>query len=372
VNHRLGPLGYLHLGEIAGADHARSGNVGMLDLVASLEWVRDNIAAFGGDPGNVTIFGESGGGMKVSLLMVMPAARGLFHKAVVQSGPGLRIQSQRRATELARGMLAELGIEEDRATDLLDQPADALVKAQNGAAQRAGAGGRMTFGPFVDGTDIPMWLSDALVDGTAADVPLMIGTTRDEATLTLAGDPVLKDPSLLDEAEVARRVSIFTKAPGAERGIIDAYKAAEPEATNLDLLIAAQSDAFMRIPSIRLAERKLKGGTAPVFSYLFTWEAGPLRASHGFELPFVFDNIHEPVLHPSASRQALADAMSEAWIAFARSGDPGHDGLDDWPAYDTDDRATMIFDRGDCHLELDPLAARREAWDGVEIRGVPL
>src|SRR5262249_9648842 len=131
------------------------------------------------------------------------------------------------------------------------------------------------------------------------------------------------------------------------------------------------SDAFMRVPSIRFSECKLEGGgQSPVFMYFFCWAAGPLRSSHGYELPFVFDNIHEPVIKPSVSRHELADRMSEAWLAFARARGPSHDGLDDWPAYNVDDRPTMVFDRDDCHLELDPLSAQRQAWDGIPIQGL--
>ena len=129
-----------------------------------------------------------------------------------------------------------------------------------------------------------------------------------------------------------------------------------------DLLIAMQTDAVMRMPSIKLAERKLSGGDAPVWMYLFTWAAGVMRSGHGYELPFVFDNVHEPVLHPSASRQQLADRMADAWVAFARNGDPNHDGLADWPPYDLDARPTMLFDREVCRVEDDPWAAERQAW----------
>jgi para-nitrobenzyl esterase len=195
--------------------------------------------------------------------------------------------------------------------------------------------------------------------GEAADVPLMIGTTFDEATLFLAGEPALSDPALMSDDDLDTRAQMFgDRAPT----LLAAYRASRPDATPIDLLLALQTDATMRMPSIRLAERRLAGGAAPVWMYLFTWAAGPLRSGHGFELPFVFDNVHEPVMHPSASREQLAERMAGAWLAFARHGDPNHDGLADWPPYDLDDRPTMRFDRGECDVLQDPWGAERLAW----------
>jgi para-nitrobenzyl esterase len=356
LNHRLGIFGYLHLAEIAGPEFATSGNAGMLDLVAALEWVRDNIAAFGGDPSNVTIFGESGGGAKVSTLHAMPAARGLFQRAVIQSGPGLRVRSAAQATQSAKTAIEELGIDARDQAALAALTAEQLLDVQRKRGRRS----MLEFSPVRDGIAVTGNPADVLANGSAPDVPLMIGCNRDEATLFLAADPAMSEPASLEGDGLSRRLAVLGEQADA---VIAAYRAARPEATARDLLLAIESDRMMRIPSIELAERKISGGTStPVFMYLFRWATGPLGSAHGFEIPFVFDNARPPIMKPSESRTELAGRMSDAWIAFARGGDPSHAGLPAWPAYSTDERATMIFDRGECHVEADPGADERRAW----------
>jgi para-nitrobenzyl esterase len=363
VNHRLGALGYLHLARFGGGELASSGNAGMLDLVAALEWVRDNIAAFGGNPENVTIFGESGGGAKVCTLLAMPSARGLFHRAVVQSGPMRYALSAEQATAHATRFLRELGIADDanavRALRAL--PAQQLIAAQGDAL--LATAGQIVFSPVIDGMALPVHPAHALQHGQAPDVPLLIGTNFDEATLFLGRDPVLLDPSRLRYDDLPGRLRHLGEH--ASR-LLAAYKKNRPDAPPLDILLAIVSDARMRIPSIKLAEKKLAGpGQTKVFMYLFCWAAGPHRSGHGFELPFVFDNIHEPVLHPTPSRMELATRMSEAWLSFARTGDPNHGEFENWPAYDTERRATMIFNRGRCEVIDDPWGPERAAWTAV-------
>jgi para-nitrobenzyl esterase len=362
VNHRLGPLGYLHLAKLGGPELAASGNAGMLDLVAVLRWVRDNIAAFGGDAGNVTIFGESGGGAKVSTLLAMPAAKGLFHRAIIQSGASRYVLSAQQGADVAATLLAKLGIPADeRAVAALRAlPAPELVAAASSLGDVSGNARRMGLSPVLDGDAIPMHPADALTSGQAPDVPLLIGTTFDEATLWLGADPALTDPSKLSFEQLPARLVQY----GARTAhLIAEYRASRPDAPAIDLLLAINTDASMRVPSIKLAEKRLKGqGNAPVWMYLFCWAAGPLRSGHGFELPFVFDNVREGVLHPSPSRQELADRMSDAWIAFARAGDPNHDDLADWRPYDLKARTTMLFDRGKCEAVDDPWGRERRAW----------
>jgi para-nitrobenzyl esterase len=363
VNHRLGPLGYLHLGESSDdPELASSGNAGMLDLVASLEWVRDHIAEFGGDPDNVTIFGESGGGAKVCTLLVMPSARGLFHRAIVQSGPSLRVGNAARAGQAAEEFMASLDLRPDQLDELRALPAERLLAAQPATDTAAG---RRGFRPILDGISVTAHPQEALADGTAQDLPLMIGCTRDEATLQLANEPFLRDPSLLTEEALLQRLRMLGDRRDA---LVGAYRRTRPGASPLDLLIAIQSDMFMRTNSIQLAESKLAGpGTSPTYMYLFRWAAGAMRSSHGFEIPFVFDNVRPPILNDSPSRTQLAERMSEAWISFARSGDPVHDELPDWPPYTLPERATMIFDRGECGVENDPAGDDRRAWQPAEV-----
>ncbi|MDD9934870.1 MAG: carboxylesterase/lipase family protein [Myxococcales bacterium] len=356
VNHRLGPFGYLHLAELGGPELASSGNVGMQDLVVSLEWVRDNIAGFGGDPDNVMIFGESGGGSKVCHLLAMPSAKGLFHRAAIQSGAARYSLAPERAGDATEKLLEKLGI--DAGPGAVDKlralPAEALRTAGG-----RGMGGDAA-SPVLDGEVIARHPAHALRDGHAPDVPLLIGTTFDEATLFLGAEPALRDPSKLGMDELPARLSAF--GDRAEP-LLEAYKASRPDADAITLLLAINTDASMRIPSIKLAEKRLQGvSQAPVWMYIFCWAAGPLRSGHGFELPFCFDNVHEPVMRPSPSRKELGARMADAWIAFARGGDPNHDGLPPWGAYDTDRRTTMLFDRGECRAESDPWGAERQAW----------
>jgi para-nitrobenzyl esterase len=365
VNHRLGIFGYLHLGPVAGPEFASSGNAGMLDLVASLQWVRDNIEAFGGDPDNVTVFGESGGGAKVCTLLAMPGARGLFHRAAVQSGASLRLRSIEDATKVAERTLGALEITPDQIDALQALPSDRLLAANPTIGQRGGRSGVMAYTPVLDGAVTTGHPEDALANGTAPDVPILIGSNRDEATLFLRADPVLKDPQSLEGDGLARRLASLGES--ADK-VIAAYRAGRPDASPRDLLIAIESDRMVRVPSITLAERRLAGGNAPVFMYLFTWAAGPLGSAHGFEIPFVFDNVRPPVMEESAGRTTLAARMSEAWLGFARSGEPGHAALPPWPAYTLGHRATMIFDRGACHIQDDPSGDERRAWANTNAR----
>jgi para-nitrobenzyl esterase len=362
VNHRLGALGYLHLASLGGPELASSGTVGMQDLVAALRWVRDNIAAFGGDPGNVLVFGESGGGAKVSTLLAMPSARGLFHRAAIQSGPGRYVLTAEQGADVAATLLSKLGIARDATAvaALRALPVSELVAAASSLGDASGSGRRMGLSPVLDGEIIPVHPADALMSGHAPDVPLLIGTNFDEASMWLGADPALTDPSQLTFEQLPARLGIY-----GDRAthLLTEYRASRPDAPAIDLLLAINSDATMRVPSIKLAEKRLRGANqAPVWMYLFCWAAGPLRSGHGFELAFVFDNVHEPVLYPSPSRQELADRMSDAWIAFARAGDPNHDDLPEWRPYDLETRATMLFDRGKCELAPDPWGRERRAW----------
>jgi para-nitrobenzyl esterase len=360
VNHRLGIFGYMHLKEIGGPAFASSGNAGMLDLVVALEWVRDNVASFGGDPSNVTIFGESGGGAKVSTLLAMPAARGLFHRAVVQSGPGIRARvATGDATELAKKTMSDLGV--DSVEALQKVPWEKLLDSQSKLGRRA----IFAFSPVLDDVHLPEHPGDAIRDGTAADVPMIIGCNRDEATLFLAMESGLDDLAAFDGDHIPPRIAGLK---GDVRSLVQAYRDERPDASPKDLLVAFESDRMMRMPSIELAERKSAGQKTPVFMYLFTWAAGPLGSAHGFEIPFVFDNARPPVMPASVSRGDLASRMSEAWIAFSRTGVPDHPGNPPWPAYTLAQRATMIFDRDVSCVEMDPRSAEREAW---QRSGVP-
>lgn len=363
INHRLGPFGYCYLGDLAGEEYATSGNVGMLDIVAALEWVRDNIAAFGGDPGNVTIFGESGGGAKVSVLMAMPSAAGLFHRAIVQSGPGLHMVPRAQATARAEKLLKELGIDGRDISRLHSLTSAQIIEAN----AKINSNPLQGWAPTVDGHVLPHNPFNPVAPAISANIPLMIGTNKDEATLFLLPDPEVRT---LDEAGLQRRVKEFV-GEHAE-ALIAAYRHVSPEASPSDIFLAIASDRMMRMDSITLAERKHAQGAAPVFMYLFTWETpalnGKLKSCHALEIPFVFDNIAHSgnFIGKAPECPGIAERMSEAWLAFARDGAPSYHGLPAWPAYTPTERATMIFD-ADCRVVNDPGSEEREAWKGIVI-----
>jgi para-nitrobenzyl esterase len=367
INHRLGAFGYLHLGEFGGEEFAASGNAGMLDIVAALEWVRDNIAAFGGDAGNVTVFGESGGGAKVSVLMAMPAAHGLFHKAIIQSGPAVQMASRDDASETARQLLAELGIDAGKVNELRQVPAQKLAEAQAAVLKKVSMMSfanrrRVGFNPVVDGKHLPGGPFEPAAPAISANVPLIIGTNKDEMNLFFGLAPWLDG---LDEAAMRKRVQMFV-GDQADR-IIEPYRRARPNDSLRDLVLAIATDHAMRMPSLVTADRKVAQHAAPVFVYMFTWETpvldGKLKSPHALEIPFVFDTVQTSGLTgDSPTRFALADKMSRSWIAFARTGNPNHQDVPNWPRYSTEQRPTMMFDN-QCRVENDPYRAERTAWD---------
>jgi para-nitrobenzyl esterase len=338
VNHRLNVFGYLHLGDIFGAEYAQSGVAGMLDIVQALEWVRDNVAAFGGDPGNITIFGESGGGWKVSLLMAMPSAKGLFHKAVIQSGPGLTGKPRSEATDTARKLLERLKV--TRPEQLADIQTDVI------SHESVAIGGDVMrlYTPVVDGEVLPRDPFQPDASPLAAGIPLLIGTNKDENTLFMFSHP--KFGSFTDE-DVDRHATTAVGERAAH--LIAELKKVFAHYSPTHLVSAIGTASGMWGNSIRLAERKASQG-APVFMYLLTWETpvarGRLRCPHALEIPLVFDNVEKArnFVGRGDEPQKVADQMSAAWLAFARAGNPNAPGLPQWPAYDARRRATMIFD----------------------------
>ena len=366
LNHRLGILGYLHLGDMAGGAYATSGNAGLLDLVFALTWISDNISAFGGDPDNVMIFGCSGGGLKVSALLAMPAARGLFHRAVIQSGPGLRFDSVERAGDRAKEALAVLGLDPDRVEDLHSLPVDRLIEAQVALVHRAGGrpgtSGDFGFSPHIDGDVLPTQPGEAIATGASGNIPLIIGTTREEVTRLLPSLEPIDDETL--HQHLRPRLADRTDE------VITTYRETSPTASNFDIFCWILTDQLFRATSIKMAELKIAGGTAPVYMYFLTWPSpameGKAKAIHSMCNALVMNNPEADVVTNYPSAQSVAESMSTAWAAFARSGDPNAPGLPAWPAYSTSRRATMIFDEA-CRVEDDPDTARRLAWAGLPL-----
>jgi para-nitrobenzyl esterase len=336
VNHRLNVFGYLHLAEILGSDYAGSGNAGMLDLVLSLEWVRDNITAFGGDPGNITIMGESGGGSKVSHLMAMESARGLFHKAVIQSGPGLTSTPKEEATANAKIILDRLGI---------GDPEKDLAKLQTVTADEilaaASAGGEIRFGPVLDGTVLKRHPFTPDAPAISDDIPVIIGYNKDEMTIFQASEPWF---GKLTEEELHQRVEAMPKGPE----LLKALRILHPDYSPTHLFSAISSTRFT-FGSQVLAERKAARKKAPVYMYMLTWETpvrgGILRTPHTLDLPFMFDTVYKsiPLVGAGPEPQKLADQMTSAWIAFAKTGSPNTREIPEWPVYDSENRATLTF-----------------------------
>jgi para-nitrobenzyl esterase len=363
INHRLNALGYLYLGELMGADYAASGNAGMLDIVRALEWVRDNIAQFGGDPGNVTIFGESGGGAKVSHLMSMPSAHGLFHKAIVQSGPALRGAPPALATDVARQILAELGVAPGDTRALHAAPADALIAASYAVLGRLpqDSDARFRLSPVVDGAAQPRDPFSPDAPAISADVPILIGSNKDEMSIFNASAPWW---GRLSEADCAAQSRAL--AGDKADALIAAVRAAHPDYSPTYVFNAVMSAVYFLGGSIAIAERKAAQRRAPAYLYYLSWETpaagGLFKSPHALDLPLMFDNVEmaRALLGPGSAPQTLADKMASTWIAFASTGNPNNAALPAWPAYDARRRATMIFDV-EPRVEHDPVRGIRRA-----------
>ena len=337
VNHRLNAFGYLYLAGLSqDSALADSGNIGNLDMVLSLQWVRDNIAEFGGDPGNVLIFGESGGGAKVSTLLAMPAARGLFHKAVVQSGSMIKAQTPERATQGTKAFLQLLGIAPENLAELRTMPMQKIADALNNLPPE----GAVNFGPVMDGRSLPRHPFDPDAPAISAQVPLMVGTIKDETTLLIGA----RDPSAfaITWEDLPKRVQPFagTIDPAV---FIDGMRKLQPQAKASDVFFTITTARNFRNGAIRQAELKSQQGAAPAFLYELDWETpvegGKWKAPHALEIGMVFDNVAKSgsMSGTGPEAQKVADQMSAAWLAFAKTGNPG------WPAYDTKRRATMVF-----------------------------
>ncbi len=379
VNHRLNIFGFLHLGDIGGARFAHSANAGQLDLVAALEWVRDNIAAFGGDPGNVTIFGELGGGGKVSVLLAMPAARGLFHRAVIQSGAAIRVSTRERANALAEAVLQELGLARGDCERLQSVPADRLAAVIAPASRVVGGRqlpllDRYDFGPVVDGpgdgSDLPTQPFDPAAPALADNIPLLIGGTREESGAFVCDDDEVWERQVSEDS-LHRRIAAVAGAD-ADR-VLDLYRTLRPGASREELLIAALTGSNFWVRSIMLAERKAARGKSAVYMYSLDWRSPAwdekLQAHHAMDLPFVFDTVDIPdTTKGAAGARELAAIISASWAAFARNGNPATPALPAWPTYTAEQRATMVFD-GECRVVTDPDRDARLMWQRIATRG---
>ena len=366
LQYRLGPFGFLELSDIGGADYAGSGNNGIRDQLAALRWVRENIARFGGDPENVTIFGESVGATSVGILLAIPAARGLFAKAILESNSAVRVGNDlSRARELARQYLRVAhanGVEDLRTLSMAELRA---------AEQRLfdSVFGDSSFGPTWDGTVIEQPAMKMIQEGRGARVPVLLGTNLDEIRYwaTIEELPLESKPAALLEKQVAAIVGARASA------LIDTYQRADSEYG--EAVIHLETDLLFRMTSIRMAEAI--SDLQPTYMYLFTYRStspwARYEAAHSMEVPFVFGLIDEldsiDFIGRGPRRTLLMQQIQQAWIQFARTGDPNHPGLPHWPRYERTRRATMLLGLDSKVLD-DPLSAQRQSWDGVPFDGV--
>lgn len=366
INYRLGALGFADLSQLGAPT---SGLSGILDQIAALEWVRDNIAAFGGDPSQVTVAGESAGAMSVGVLLGCPAAAGLFQRAIAQSGAAHHIIDARTSGAISELLCEKLGA--DDLADLRGLPLEKFLEAQQqvetevagstrlGATDITGVGG-MPFQPSREGSVLPQAPLEAVRGGMSSEVDLLIGTNAHESTLWYQGET--------DERRLEKIVGRYL--PDTEKAL-DAYRRDHPGASPFDRLVALTTDYMFRIPAVRLAEAHATNG-GNTWSYLFSWRSrafgGRLGATHALEIPFTFNNLErtgvESMLGEGALPRSLAQDMHAAWIGFIRSGDPNTAEAPQWPQFDEEQRALMEF--GDeVAVREDPFPESRRLWDGV-------
>ncbi len=371
VNQRLNIFGHLELSEFGGEVFRHSGNAGTLDMIAALAWVRDNIVGFGGDPSNVTIFGESGGGGKVSTLLAMPRAVGLFHRAIIQSGAAVRLRTRDRALALTECVLRHLGSSVVSMQALQAVPVQQLLAAIGPAQRALGPSStplfdRYPFGPVVDGDVLPVQPFDPEAPDVSADIPLIIGDMKDETANYLAADDRVWHRTLT-EAQMRDAVSAIAGAD-TER-VVDLYGRLYPNLNSAERLIAITTDCNFRIRSLVLAQRRTAKGRGPVWMYSFEWETpvldGKLKSPHAMDVPFTFNTLDlTNATGGSAEAQTLSNTMSSVWAAFARNGTPRHASIPPWPTYDRDARATLILDK-ECRIENDPCGESRRLWQEI-------
>jgi para-nitrobenzyl esterase len=398
----LGLVGYLYLGELGGEEYATSGNQGLLDIRDGLKWVHENIDSFGGDPGNVMIFGESGGGAKTSCLYAMPSAALYFNKASVESGPGIRMMPREAAAETTLMTLKHLGIEKNEWRKILEVPSDKLVEAQgalgrtgggplgmNGGRKGMGGGSRPGgFGPVVDGVVLPSHPFDPDAPVLSKDKPLLVGYNRDETVFFFNQQ---RNTEVFNLTEAALREHLAKEFEGNADAIFETYHKSRPGASPSDLYIAITTARMIAIGAMTIAERKSAQRVAPAYLYVFKHENPALipgtqhkmGTPHAMEITYKFYNVPQPDQQGANAGQQGANAggglmsisrpesvkaahnMAELWSTFARTGKPAAKGQPEWPAYTAQSRATMEID-ADCRVVNDPYPLERKLWERLD------
>ncbi|MDQ0191502.1 carboxylesterase/lipase family protein [Alicyclobacillus cycloheptanicus] len=357
INYRLGVFGFLYLDAFGGEKYRESANCGLLDQVAALKWVHDNIEAFGGDPTNVTIFGESAGAVSVGCLLSMPIARGLFHKAILQSGTARSHVTVEQAAKMTEQLLFRLQLDEDSVSELESIPAEAILRATEIFPRRA-------FGPVGDGIHLARQPEKVLDEGFAKDIPVLVGTNKDESRLFTHFD---SDWTKMDDQELR---AVFERSFGPLWTSVSQY-IIHNQTLSRALYEDLMTHYVFTYPAIFFSEGQARHG-APVWMYRFDYESNSLdgcpQAFHALEIPFVWNTVMNPEVDHLAgndsARYKLAKQMHNAWIAFARCGDPNTTELPAWPKYDLDNRATMLF-HTKCEVVHDPDRQKRLKWETV-------
>ena len=366
LNYRLASFGFLHLADMFGSEFEGSGNLGLLDQISALEWVRENIVAFGGDPHNVTIFGQSAGAGSIGILLGLPRARGLFSGAILQSGAASWYHSRAAATSNTEKIIEALGVRHGDVEALRSKTTQEILGAQKVLNLDTEVVG-LAFTPVLDGTVVARPPLEEISSGNTAGISLILGTNADEMTIFNLVDPELGQ---LDLDEVRRRVNVWTENHDLARILVNAYQNQHPGTTTQELWTTIAGDAAFHIPAIRLAEAHLPHG--PVWNYVFSWPTpifgGSLRSTHGLEIPFVWNALDQPsgeiMTGTDPQRLEVGSVMSQAWIAFCHQGAPQHPAIPEWPCYDLDNRAALRFDTT-CELLVDPHASARHLWNSA-------
>jgi para-nitrobenzyl esterase len=377
INYRVNGFGFLELGALFGDEFADTGTLGIEDQIAALRWVQDNISAFGGDAGNVTIFGESAGGGSVGTLLATPSTKGLFHKAIAQSGAAHWSLPVEVATRVTERLLAAVRVTPGDLDALLSLTTEQIQEGVGALGLSVTSENAKVFGPDYDGTAmlfqpvcggevLPEPSIDAIAGGSGAGVPTLVGTTKEEWKLFTLG----AKPGDARVRAVRPLRNLCERKGRSVDELISAYEQKADVDDEIDLRNAVETDRVFRIPAIRLAEAQIANGT-PAWMYRFDWPSsafnGTFGACHALEIPFVFDNLSAPgvdIFTGGDAPQELATRVHAAWVAFAKTGNPNADVLPEWPGYDTDRRSTMLFD-AECEVADDPDGDTRRLWDGL-------
>ncbi len=384
LNYRLGALGYLYLNEFIDEHYEVSANNGLLDQIAALKWIQNNIVQFGGDPSQVTLFGESAGGMSVAALMAAPQARGLFHKAVIQSGSGDHVLTRSEANRVTERFFEATEINPAQPEKLWTLDKAQIIKAQRECLKLSVNRGLhrqqvpqygMTLVPTIDGDILPQAPITAIEDGHAADIPLLVSSTRDEWNLFLHtpgpdGESLAKTKyRSLDKLGLIKICE--RDLPGLGERSANLYEKVvrerNPDASYLDMYSAFESDRMFKVPCIRLAEAQSRHQDR-VYLCSFDWDQGVFGACHAVDIPLVFGSVNAGIgqilTSGGEAAQRLSEKVQSCWIAFARSGNPATDEVGSWPGYQTAERNVMIFDQN-CTLANDPHSETRQFWEGI-------